>query len=62
MTGVQTCALPISLIGRNLTSERIRQTASNLPLATTITGNRGVAYNAIYDRPRNIALSVDFKF
>ena len=52
----------VALIGRNLTNERIRQTASNLPLATTITGNRGVAYNAIYDRPRNIAVSLDFKF
>jgi len=52
----------VALIGRNLTNERIRQTAGNLPLATTITGNRGVAYNAVYDRPRNIALSVDFKF
>lgn len=52
----------IALVGRNLTNERIRQTASNLPLATTITGNRGVAYNAIYDRPRNIAVSFDMKF
>ena len=52
----------VALIGRNLTNERIRQTAGNLPLATTITGNRGVAYNAIYDRPRNIAVSLDFKF
>ena len=52
----------VALIGRNLTSERIRQTAGNLPLATTITGNRGVAYSAIYDRPRNIALSFDIKF
>lgn len=52
----------IALVGRNLTNERIKQTAGNLPLATTFTGNRGVAYNAIYDRPRNIALSFDFKF
>ncbi len=26
------------------------------------TRNTGIAYNAIYDRPRNIALVVDFKF
>lgn len=52
----------IALIGRNLTNERIKQTASALPLATTITRNTGVAYNAIYDRPRNIALAFDLKF
>ncbi|MBS3961951.1 MAG: TonB-dependent receptor [Sandarakinorhabdus sp.] len=52
----------IALVGRNLTDERIKQTSGNAPLATTFTGNRGVAYNAIYDRPRNIALSFDFQF
>ena len=52
----------VALVGRNLTNERIKQTASNLPLATTFTRNTGVAYNAIYDRPRNIALSFDMKF
>lgn len=52
----------IALVGRNLTNERIKQTAGNAPLATTFTGNRGVAYNAIYERPRNIALSFDMKF
>ncbi len=52
----------IALVGRNLTNERIKQTAGAVPLATTITRNTGIAYNAIYDRPRNIALVVDFKF
>lgn len=52
----------LALVGRNLTNERIKQTASALPLATTFTANRGVAYSAIYDRPRNIALQADFKF
>lgn len=52
----------IALVGRNLTNERIKQTAGNAPLATTFTGNRGVAYTAIYDRPRNIAVQADFKF
>ena len=52
----------IALVGRNLTSERIKQTAGALPLATTLTGRNGVAYSAIYDRPRNIALSFDAKF
>ena len=52
----------IALIGRNLTNERIMQTAGALPLATTITGGTGIAYNAIYDRPRNIALQFDLTF
>ena len=52
----------VALVGRNLTNERIKQTAGNLPLSTTFTGNTGVAYNAVYDRPRNIALSFDMKF
>ncbi len=52
----------IALVGRNLTNERIIQTAGALPLATTFTGGTGVAYNAIYDRPRNIALQFDMKF
>ncbi|MFZ1744011.1 MAG: TonB-dependent receptor [Pontixanthobacter sp.] len=52
----------IALVGRNLTDERIMQTAGALPLATTFTGGTGVAYSAIYDRPRNIALQFDVKF
>ena len=52
----------IALVGRNLTNERIMQTAGALPLATTFTGGNGIAYNAIYDRPRNIALQFDVKF
>ena len=52
----------IALVGRNLTSERIKQTAGALPLATTFTARNGVAYSAIYDRPRNIALTFDVKF
>jgi outer membrane receptor protein involved in Fe transport len=52
----------IALIGRNLTNERIMQTAGALPLATTFTARTGVAYSAIYDRPRNIAVQFDMKF
>lgn len=52
----------LALVGRNLTSERIKQTAGALPLATTFTGRNGIAYSAIYDRPRNIALQFDVKF
>ncbi|RED17789.1 TonB-dependent receptor [Parasphingopyxis lamellibrachiae] len=52
----------IALIGRNLTNERILTTAGALPLATTITGGTGIAYNGIFERPRSIALAVDFNF
>jgi iron complex outermembrane recepter protein len=52
----------ISLIGRNLTNERIIQNSNALPLATTFTGNQGIAYSAIYDRPVNVALAFDLKF
>ena len=52
----------VALVGRNLTDERILQTAGNAPLATTLTGGRGVAYTGIYDRPRNIAVQAEFKF
>ncbi len=52
----------VALVGRNLTDERIKQTAGALPLATTFTARNGVAYSAIYDRPRNIALQFDVKF
>ena len=52
----------VSLIGRNLSDERILQTASAMPLATTITKNTGVAYNGIFDRPRTIALTASMKF
>ena len=37
----------VALIGRNLTDQRILQTGSAMPLATTITGGAGNAYNGI---------------
>lgn len=52
----------IALVGRNLTNERIILTAGSLPLATTLTGNTGVANTGIFDRPRNIALQASVKF
>lgn len=52
----------VALIGRNLTNRRILQTASAMPLATTITANAGNAYNGIVDRPRTIAVQVTGRF
>ena len=52
----------VALIGRNLTNQRILQTASSMPLATTITRNAGNAYNGIVDRPRTIAVQLTGRF
>ncbi|MGB5021560.1 TonB-dependent receptor [Sphingorhabdus sp.] len=52
----------IALVGRNLTNKRIILTSGALPLATTLTGNTGVANTGIFDRPRNIALQASLKF
>ncbi|HMO76299.1 MAG TPA: TonB-dependent receptor [Sphingopyxis sp.] len=52
----------VALIGRNLTNQRILQTASAMPLATTITGGAGNAYNGIVDRPRTIAVQLTGRF
>ena len=52
----------VAVIGRNLTNQRILQTASSMPLATTITRNAGNAYNGIVDRPRTIAVQLTGRF
>ena len=52
----------VSLIGENLTNERIKLTGGALPLATTITGGTGIAYDSFYDRPRNVTLKLDLFF
>ena len=52
----------VALIGRNLTNQRILQTASSMPLASTITGGAGNAYNGIVDRPRTIAVQLTGRF
>ncbi len=52
----------IALVRRNLTDERIKQTAGAFPLAKSFTAGTCVAYSAIYDRTRNIAVQFDMKF
>jgi outer membrane receptor protein involved in Fe transport len=52
----------IALVGRNLNNRRIILTSGSLPLATTLTGNTGVANTGIFDRPRNVALQARVKF
>ncbi len=58
----------VSLIGDNLTDERIRVVGGTIPLAQTFvrlaSGGAldGIAYDAIYARPRNITLKLDYNF
>jgi outer membrane receptor protein involved in Fe transport len=51
-----------SLIGGNLTDERIRVQTGALPLSTTFTGGTGIAYDSIYARPRNYTLKLEYFF
>ena len=58
----------LSVIGDNLTDERIKTTGGTIPLARTFvklaSGGAldGIAYDAIYDRPKNITVKLDYKF
>jgi outer membrane receptor protein involved in Fe transport len=58
----------VSLIGDNLTDERIRVIGGTLPLARTFvllaSGGAldGVAYDALYARPLNVTLKLDYNF
>jgi len=57
-----------SLIGDNLTDKRIKVVGGTIPLARTFvrlaSGGAldGTAYDAIYDRPRNITVKFDYRF
>ena len=58
----------LSVIGDNLTNERIRVIGGTLPLARTFvqlaSGGAldGIGYDAIYARPRNITFKLDYNF
>ncbi|MGJ8562796.1 MAG: TonB-dependent receptor [Alphaproteobacteria bacterium] len=52
----------LSVIGDNLTNERIKVTGGTLALAGTLTGGTGMAYDSLYMRPRNITFKVDYNF
>lgn len=57
-----------SIIGDNLTDERIKIVGGTIPLARTFVrlaskgALDGIAYDAIYARPRNITVKLDYKF
>jgi hypothetical protein len=58
----------LSLIGDNLTDERIKVVGGTIPLARTFvrlaSGGAldGIAYDAIYARPKNVTMKLDYKF
>lgn len=52
----------LSFIGENLTDERIKIGGGAIPLAGTLTGGTGNAYDSIYGRPRNLTLRLDVRF
>jgi|TARA_B100002003_G_scaffold146783_2_gene135881 outer membrane receptor protein involved in Fe transport len=52
----------VSLIGDNLTDERIYLTLGAMPLSTTFTGGTGIAYDSFYLRPRNYSLKLEYNF
>ena len=52
----------LSVIGDNLTNERIKVGGGTLPLAGTLTGGTGIAYDSLYARPRNITFKLDYNF
>jgi hypothetical protein len=58
----------VSIIGDNLTDERIKTVGGTIPLARTFVqlasqgALDGIAYDAIYARPRNITVKLDYTF
>ena len=58
----------VSLIGDNLTDERIKVVGGTIPLSRVFVGLAsggaldGIAYDAIYARPKNIAIKLDYNF
>jgi len=52
----------LSVIGDNLTDERIKVGGGTLPLAGTLTGGTGTGYDSLYARPRSIMFKADYNF
>ena len=52
----------VSLVGNNLTDERIMTQATALPLSETLTADTGVAYYGIFERPRSASLEFTYNF
>jgi outer membrane receptor protein involved in Fe transport len=52
----------VSVIGDNLSDERVRVVTGALPLSTTFTQGTGIAYDSLYLRPRNYAVKLEYNF
>lgn len=52
----------VSLVGNNLTDERILTQATALPLSETLPANTGVGYYGIFERPRNASIEFTYNF
>ena len=52
----------VAVIAETLTDERVFTQSTPLPLVGLLTGGSGIAYNGIYERPRNIALQAKYNF
>jgi len=55
-------AWELALLGRNLTDETVINFGGNTPLGGTLTGGAGNSYYAFVNRPRDIALQVNYSF
>ena len=55
-------AWELALLGRNLTDETVINFGGNTPLGGTLTGGAGNSYYVFVNRPRNIALQVNYSF
>ena len=55
-------AWELALLGRNLTDETVINFGGNTPLGGTLTGGAGNSYYAFVNRPRNIALQINYSF
>ncbi len=52
----------VSILARNLTDETVLNFGGNTPLASTLTGGQGNSYYAFVNRPRSVALQLNYKF
>lgn len=52
----------VALVGKNLTDESVITFGNTAPLSTALTGGKGAAYYAFFDRPRSVALQGTYRF
>lgn len=52
----------VAVIGKNLTDEEVVTFGNVAPLSTSLTGGKGAAYYAFFDRPRTVAVQGILRF